>query len=105
MTTARLTFPAPRRSTVNCGTRPLPKGKSESTWLDRPWTEEDVTQALLAGAYFVRGRHEFDSDEAAEAAGLGKRRKSQEGSIQKWLKELSPEQLETLRNELTKEQT
>jgi len=99
--TKRLTFPAPKRCTLACGTRSLPKGKSEAAWHDVPWTLEEVERAKLAGAYFARGRHDFADDEA-EAAALGRKVK-RGGSIRQLLSRLSPAQLEILRNELSKE--
>ena len=100
---ARLTYAAPRRVKCNCGTISS-KGKKHNSWLDRPWTEADVVEALTGGAFFARGRHEF-ADAAAElAAGLSSRNSGQlSGSVRKWLKQLKPDQLEYLKQLLEKE--
>lgn len=102
----RLTYPAPRRCTLNCGTKPAPRVKGKppttiTTWRDEPWTANEVAAAKLAGAFFVRGRHDF-ADKDAEAAAVGKR-SAPSGSIQRWLKQLPPAQLEILKEILSKE--
>lgn len=84
----RLTFPAPRR---------VCEGVSHA------WTEQDVVAAKAAGAYFLPGRHDF-ADDAAEIAALGKKVK-RGGDVRSFLAKLSPEQLEILRDILSKEAT
>lgn len=105
----RLTFPAPRRCAVVVGSHTLPKKKgekgapkTEATWENREWTLEDVTNAKLAGAVFVRGRHDFASDEA-QAAALGRGAQGASPSITNWLKRLPRAQLDLLKEILMKE--
>ena len=59
--------------------------------------------ARSAGAFFVRGRHDFADAAAERAAGLGKANGGVPGSIQRWLKQMAPDQLEMLKAVLTKD--
>ena len=64
MPTHKLHHPAPARASVELGA-----GK----YYLRQWTVLDVREALRAGMWFTKGRHEFASREAALAAGVGAR--------------------------------
>ena len=102
----RLTYAAPKRCKITCSCTTSREGKrlvKTNHWRDVPWTVEEVMSALSAGAFFVRGRHDFADAEAERAAGLGKASSGLPGSIQRWLKQLAPDQLEMLKAILTKD--
>lgn len=61
MTTKRLTFPAPARCSVEQG---------NGLWHTKQWGVMEVEDALTAGAWFQKGKHDFASKEAAVLAGV-----------------------------------
>lgn len=104
----RLTYAAPKRCKVTCSCTTTRQGKvvvKTNHWRDIPWTVEEVRSALSAGAFFVRGRHDFADAAAEQAAGLGKTKANGglPGSVSRWLKQLAPDQLEALKAILTKD--
>ena len=58
----RLTFPAPKRETYN----------TPDDWASRRWTEQGVRDVILAGGWFVKGRHHFESRAVAKLAGVNR---------------------------------
>lgn len=88
----RLTYPAPRSATFS-----TPTG-----WASRSWTEADVIEARVGGAWFARGRHNFADAAVERAAGL--KPQAQELKVSEWIKKLPREQLRILR-EILNEQT
>jgi len=101
--TTRLTYPAPARVHLcNKAWVQQEKGKRKLviTSFTSAWTLADVMSAQSAGMYFVRGRHDFATADAAVKAGCGSRGETDNsaptGGLRKWLKQLSSKQLAEL---------
>lgn len=108
--TVRLTYPAPARCHSASEVLTV-RGKKQTVFATHPWTAHEVATAKSAGMYFVNNRHDFADQDAARLAGVAARQSSRKGdrlpnqppsSLRRWLRELSPEQLELLIKTLDK---
>lgn len=59
METHDLTYPAPRRMSVENG---------DGTYTTKAWTEQGVKEYRLAGGFFLSGLHDFANAAASRAA-------------------------------------